>query len=48
MPDDVVRYLLERSSRHPRDLVDTIARLDRDSLAERRRLTIPFVKEVLR
>lgn len=47
MPDDVARYLVERASRHPNDLVDTINRLDRASLAEQRRLTIPFVKEAL-
>ena len=48
LPDDVARYLLERTSRAPADLVDTIARLDRASLAERRRLTIPFVRDRLK
>jgi DnaA family protein len=47
LPDDVARYLLDRTSRHPSDLVETIARLDRASLAEKRRLTIPFVREML-
>lgn len=48
MPDDVARYLLERSPRHPRDLLHLVDRLDRASLAEQRRLTIPFVRETLR
>jgi len=47
LPDDVARYLLERTPRHPRDLVNTIARLDQASLAEKRRLTIPFVRDSL-
>ena len=48
MPDEVARYLLERTARHPGDLVSTIQRLDEASLAEQRRLTIPFVREILR
>ncbi len=47
LPPDVARYLLERTSRDPSDLVATINRLDRASLAEQRRLTIPFVRESL-
>lgn len=47
MPDDVARYLLTRTVRHPKALVDMIARLDRASLARRRHLTIPFVRETL-
>lgn len=47
LPDDVARYLLERTARHPTDLVDTITRLDHASLAEQRRLTIPFVRASL-
>ena len=47
LPPDVARYLLERTPRHPRDLVDTIDRLDQDSMAEQRRLTIPFVRNSL-
>jgi DnaA family protein len=48
LPPDVARYLLERTSRDPGDLVDTIDRLDQASLAEQRRLTIPFVRDSLR
>ncbi len=47
LPDEVARYLLERTARHPSELVDTIDRLDRASLAEQRRLTIPFVRDSL-
>lgn len=47
LDDGVARYLLERTSRQPMDLVDTISRLDRASLSAQRRLTIPFVRESL-
>jgi len=47
MPDDVARYLLDRLPRHPEALNDTVTRLDLASLAEQRRLTIPFVRRSL-
>lgn len=47
LPDDVARYLLERSPRHPSALAATIDRLDHASLAAQRRLTIPFVRKQL-
>ena len=47
MPEDVARYLLERTPRHPADLAEMVSRLDRASLAEQRRLTIPFVRDSL-
>ena len=47
LPDEVARYLIERTARDAGDLVKTIERLDRASLAERRRLTIPFVRDIL-
>jgi DnaA-homolog protein len=47
MPDEVARYLLARTVRHPKALVDVVAQLDQASLARRRRLTIPFVRETL-
>jgi DnaA family protein len=47
LPDDVARYLLERTPRHPNDLVETINQLDHASLAAQRRLTIPFVRDHL-
>lgn len=47
LPDEVAGFLLDRTSRDPCDLVDTIDQLDRASLASQRRLTIPFVKQSL-
>lgn len=47
MPEEVARYLLDRSPRHTRDLVAIVDRLDHASLAEQRRLTVPFVREIL-
>lgn len=44
MSSEVGRYLLERYSRDVRRLVDLVERLDHDSLAEQRRLTVPFVR----
>ena len=45
--DDVGRYLLSRVSRDVPTLLEWLARLDHESLAAQRRLTIPFVREVL-
>ncbi len=47
MPAEVARYLLQRHSRDVSELARLIERLDRDSLAEQRRLTIPFVRDRL-
>lgn len=47
MSDDVAQYILLRSSREPRDLFASLDQLDRLSLVEKRRLTIPFVREAL-
>ena len=47
MPGEVARYLLERHSRDIPELLRLLERLDRDSLAAQRRLTIPFVRERL-
>ncbi|MCB1787483.1 MAG: DnaA regulatory inactivator Hda [Chromatiaceae bacterium] len=47
VPDEVARYLLERGPRHPGGLVELLTRLDHDSLAAQRRLTIPFVRDRL-
>ena len=44
---EVVRYLLSYVSRDQRVLLELLERLDRASLQASRRLTIPFVKEVL-
>lgn len=44
MPDEVARYLVERHERDSHALARLVERLDRDSLAEQRRLSIPFVR----
>jgi DnaA family protein len=45
--DEVGRYLLSRYPRDMRQLCDLLDKLDKASLAAQRRLTIPFVKEIL-
>ncbi|MGL5364634.1 MAG: DnaA regulatory inactivator Hda, partial [Plesiomonas shigelloides] len=47
MPEDVGRFLLKRLSRDMRTLFDTLDKLDHASIAAQRKLTIPFVKEIL-
>lgn len=45
--DDVARYLLHNCRRDTGSLLDALARLDAASLVAQRRVTIPFIKEVL-
>ncbi len=47
LPGDAGRYLLARASRRLDDLVALLARLDREALVHQRRLTLPFVRQVL-
>lgn len=47
LEDGVAAYLLRRCARDPRDLMELLETLDRASLVNQRRLTIPFVKSVL-
>ena len=47
LPDAVARYLLQRCRRDMASLLHCLDELDRASLAAQRRLTIPFVKEVM-
>lgn len=47
LPDEVADFLLRHYPRDMTNLVDALQRLDEASLVEKRRLTIPFVKEVL-
>lgn len=47
LPDEVARYLLNRQQRDIRALVSTLDILDKASMVHQRRLTIPFVKDVL-
>ena len=44
---EVVRYLLARADRDQRELLRLLDRLDALSLAAKRRITVPFVKETL-
>ncbi|MCL1041001.1 DnaA inactivator Hda [Shewanella marisflavi] len=48
LPEDVGRFLLNRLARDLRTLFDVLDRLDKASLVHQRKLTIPFVKEMLR
>ncbi|GGI88463.1 DnaA inactivator Hda [Shewanella gelidii] len=48
LPEDVGRFLMARLARDLRTLFDVLDRLDKASLVHQRKLTIPFVKEVLR
>ena len=45
MADEVIRYCALRLPRDPRAVVDFINQLDQLSLAQRRGVTIPFVRE---
>lgn len=45
LPDDVVRYLLNRFDRSLGSLVTVLTELDKTSLQQQRRLTIPFIKD---
>ncbi len=47
LPTEVARYLLHRISRDMRTLSDWLEKLDEKSLAAQRKLTIPFVRELL-
>ena len=47
MPDEVASYILKRSVRDTNVLFNLLEKLDRESLAAQRKLTIPFVKEFL-
>lgn len=47
LPDDSARYLLKRSRRDMASLYELLDRLDFEALRAKRRLTIPFVRDVL-
>ena len=47
LSDDVGRYLLQHLARDMRSLCHALERLDRASLVAQRRLTLPFIKQVL-
>ena len=47
LPDDTANFLLNRSKRDMASLYTLLDQLDSAALAAKRRLTIPFVKEIL-
>lgn len=47
LPEEVARFILSRASRDTQELFYLLHRLDDASLQQQRKLTIPFVKEVL-
>lgn len=47
LPEDVGRFLLKRLDREMRALFMTLNQLDHASITAQRKLTIPFVKEIL-
>lgn len=47
LPDDTARYLISRSQRDMASLYDLLDKLDLEALRAQRRLTIPFVRDVL-
>ena len=47
LADDVVAYLLKRSPRDMNSLFALFEKLDKASMVEKRKLTIPFIKDYL-
>lgn len=47
LPDEVIAYLLKRCPRDMNSLFELLERLDQRSLAAKRRVTVPFVRELL-
>ena len=47
LPDEVAVYLYRRVSRDMHNLFEMLDRLDQASLVAKKKLTIPFVKELL-
>jgi DnaA family protein len=47
LPDDAAHYLLRRSRRDMASLYDLLDKLDLEALRAKRRLTVPFVREVM-
>lgn len=45
--DDVANFLMTRWSREMKNLLDALDKLDKASIREQRRITIPFIKDVL-
>lgn len=47
LTSEAAQFLLQRSARSMHSLMDSLAKLDKASLAAKRRLTIPFIKRCL-
>ncbi|MCP3848801.1 MAG: DnaA regulatory inactivator Hda [Gammaproteobacteria bacterium] len=47
MTDDIAQYLLNRATRNMSELIKLLDKLDYESLAEQRKVTIPFIKQYL-
>lgn len=47
LPDEVARYLLNHQHRDLRTLITILDKLDKATLVHQRKLTIPFVKDIL-
>jgi DnaA family protein len=47
MNDDVARFLINRLSRDMTSLISALEQLDQASIREQRRITIPFIKDIL-
>ena len=47
MEDEVVRFVLSRASRDLTELMKVLDQLDQASLSQQRKLTLPFVKQVM-
>lgn len=47
LPDPVAQFLVTRLARDPEAISEAVVRLDEAALAAQRRLTIPFVRQVL-
>jgi len=47
LPDDTASYLMNHHSRQTGDLLQALDKLERASMAAQRKLTIPFVKQIL-
>lgn len=45
--DDVVRYILTRSTRNTGELLAVLDKIDHASLVEKRKITIPFLQQIL-
>lgn len=48
LPDDVQQYLLKRHDRNMVSLIETVEKLQRAALTNKRRITVPLAREVLK